>query len=220
MDASEMKNISTKRIFGLSLLFTTLVFIAGLFAGYGLDSLRSHTVYDDLQQNELDAQSFTIEQEFLDKISNYDCSLATPRLSTMSKELGKLGYYLLNYEKTSIFKRSEYDYLIRKYYLQQVRTYTLYEQLNEKCNLDSDLILFFFDPEDSTSTTQGNVLDVMVEKNPNISVFSINAKYEGDPTLITLKQYYNITETPTIVINDKVKKSGLVGEDELLELMK
>lgn len=215
-----MKEVNTKRIFGLSFLFTTLIFIAGLFAGYALDGLRSSDVYDTLQQNELDAQSFNIEQKFLEKSSNYDCSLATPRLSLMSKELGKLGYYLRSYEKKSIFKKSDYDYLVRKYFLQQINTYILYKELKQKCSLDSDLILFFFDPDDTTSTAQGNVLDVMVEKDQKISVFAINAKYDNDPTLVTVKKYYNITQTPTIIINDNIIKTGLVGEEELVELMK
>lgn len=215
-----MKDINTKRIFGVSFLLTTLVFIAGLFAGFGIDQLRSTDVYDNLQQSELDAQSFNIEQEFLDKISNYDCNLVTPRLSLMSKELGKLGYNLISYEKKSIFKKKDYDYLVRKYFLQEIRTYTLYDELKRKCNLDSDLILFFFDPDDDVSARQGNILDVLVEKNQKVSVFAINAKYENDPTLVTVKHYYNITQTPTIVINDKVVKTGLIGEEELLELLK
>ena len=214
-----MKDINTKKVFGLSIIFTTLIFVAGIFAGFGLDKLRTTDVFSDLQESELKAQSFAIEQEFLEKISDYDCDLATGRLSLMSKELGTLGNNLISYEKNSLFKKDDYDYLVRKYFLQEIRTYTLFEELKKKCNLDNDLILFFFDPEDDVSARQGNVLDVLVETNQNVSVFALNAKYENDPTLNTAKAYYNISVTPTLIINDKIKKEGLIGKEEIMEML-
>ena len=47
------------------------------------------------------------------------------------------------------------------------------------------------------------------------SVFSLNANYENDLLLANIKLYYNITRTPTIIIDDTLKKEGLVELDEL-----
>lgn len=205
-----------KSIFWTSLILTILIFGAGLLLGAYLDNLRSSNVYEDLRSNELDTESYLIEQSFWDTFEGDDCEFSEDRLNSISQELANLGQSLSSYEKKSLFEDNEYKYLARRYFLLEIKGYILFNQLKENCNIDNDVILYFYNPDDSESQRQGYVLDKIVEaSNGTIDVFSINKNYEGDESINTLIVYYNVTIAPTIIVNGDVKKEGFISYPEL-----
>lgn len=209
-----------KHIFLTSLAITLVVFVAGLILGWNLDTMRSSEVLHDLKNNELDAESFLIEQAFWDSFEEEDCRFAELRINSLSVELAELGQYLNNYQKKNVFEEEDFQYLARRYFLLEVRGYILYNEMKEKCSLQNDVILYFYGFEDQESEKQGYVLDKIVDRsNGTVDIFSINRDYEGDVTLDTLRLYYNITTTPTIIINGDLKQEGYVSYEEIKELL-
>lgn len=203
-----------------SLAITVCVFVAGLLLGWNLDTLRTDQILNDLRDNELDTESYLIEQGFWNSLGSDDCSFAEPRLNSLSIELAELGQYLNNYQKKNIFEEDDFAYLARRYFLLEVKGYILYNDLQEQCNITNDVILYFYGSDDDYSEKQGYVLDKVVDKaNGTVDVFSINRYFEGDPALETLKLYYNVTMTPTIIINGEMKKEGFVSYEEIRELL-
>ena len=196
-----------------------MVFVAGILIGYYVDNLRSTDIFDTLTESELNTQSYVTEKDFFDTFGEFNCQSASNRLSGLAEELGGVGYYIVSFEKKNIFKQQEYDYLLRKYFLMQIRTYTLFNDMKKNCGSDYDLILFFFDPEDVLSERQGNVLDVIVKEMDNLSVFSINAIYEGDILAENFRLHYNITTTPTLIVNEGSKIEGFVSKEEIEGLL-
>lgn len=207
--------VSNRKLIINSAIITTVVFLIGLFVGYQLDNLRTGDVLENLQQSELDTQSFITEQEFFENFGGYKCEIAQFRLNTLSKRLGELGYNLVKYEKRSVFKEGDYEYFLRKYFLEEIRAYVLFNQLKEECKLNDTLILYFFDPEDAQSERQGKVLDVLVKKYDGVSVFSLNFNYDGDTMLNNIKLHYNITKTPTMIINRINKIDDFIALEDL-----
>ncbi len=208
-------SIPYKRVFMKTIVLTTFIFIIGILVGYSVDFFRSSDVLETVQQSELDTQSYLIEQEFFNTQGGYNCAIAQKRLGHLAEELGELGYYLVSFEEKNLFKQKEYDYLLRKYVLLQIKTYAQFIDIKNQCSLQHNLILYFFDPNDVLSERQGKVLDVLVKKDTGLSVFAINIKYEGDILLETLKTHYNVTLTPTLIINEKMRKEGFVSKEEL-----
>jgi len=209
-----------KHIFLTSLAVTVLVFIAGLLLGWNLDTYRSSAVLSDLRSNELDTESYLIEQAFWDSFGGDDCSFAEPRLNSLSVELAELGQYLNTYEKKSIFEDDNFQYLARRYFLLEIKGYILFNELKEQCDITNDAILYFYASEDEESEIQGYVLDKIVRRsNGTVDIFSINKDFQGDEAIETLKLYYNITTSPTIVINGEIKKEGYVSYEEVKELL-
>ncbi len=209
-----------KSIFWTSLLLTVLIFGAGLLIGTYFDSMRSDQIYEDLRANELDTESYLVGQSFWDTFGGDDCEFSEQRLNSISFELANLGQYLNSYEKKSLFADKEYEYLARRYFLLEIKGYILFNNLKENCNVTSDVILFFYSPEDSESEKQGYVLDKAVQRsNSTLDIFSINKNYEGDESINTLLLYYNITTAPTLIINGEKKKEGYIGYSELMKLL-
>lgn len=207
-------------IFLSSLAITIVIFVAGLMLGYNLDGLRTGDVMSELQNSEIETESYVVEQLFWDSVEGEGCGNVDVRIGSLSQELGELGQNLVSYEQKSLFSDAEYEYLARKYFLEEIRTYLLFNSLKENCNLNQDLILFFYNTDDSESETQGYVLDkIRNADNSSVLVFSFNANFEEESAINSLKIYYNITETPTMIINEDIKQVGYTSFSEVKELL-
>ena len=96
------------------------------------------------------------------------------------------------------------------------KTYNILRKLKGDCNLDYDLILFFYDLSDTDSKRQGYVLDALSEnKTYDFRIFSLDRSFSEDPLLEVVKKYYNITMSPTLVINEN-KTDGFTPIDEII----
>src|SRR3989344_6454342 len=132
-----------KHIFVTSLAITLVVFAGGLLLGWNLDTLRTNEILSNLRTNELDTESYLIEQAFWDSFGGEDCSFAEPRLNSISVELAELGHYLNDYQKKNLFEEDEFQYLARRYFLLEIKGYTLYNELKQQCNIENNVILYF-----------------------------------------------------------------------------
>ena len=211
--------VATKTIFWRSLIITIVIFSAGLLLGLYLDNLRSNEVYDELKTNELSTESYLVEQSFWDTFGTNDCTIAEKRLNSISTELVNLGLYLNSYEQKSLFKDKEFEYLAQRYFLLEIKGYILFNKLKDECDLQNDVILYFYTPGDSNSELQGYVLDNLVQRsNGTVDIFSINKDFQGDPAINSLLIYYNITQSPTLIINGQTKE-GYTSYSEIQTLI-
>ncbi|MGC9310261.1 MAG: hypothetical protein ACP5E4_00900, partial [Candidatus Aenigmatarchaeota archaeon] len=70
------------------------------------------------------------------------------------------------------------------------------------CGHDYPLILFFYTQGDDYSVAQGNILDRLNSKYNLTTIYAINYNTEN-PAVISVREIYNITKTPALVINEK-----------------
>ena len=201
-----------------SLLITLAIFVGGLLLGFSLDNIRTSQILGGLEGNELDTESFLVEQAFWEEFAGDDCNFAEPRLNSISKQLTELGQYLEEYEEKSLFEKDEFEYLARRYFLLEIKAYTLEIELREECGLDNTVILFFYGNDDPDSVNQGLILDRIVEKSDSsIDVYSVNKDFEGDEAVDSIKLFYEITDTPTMIINGETRVEGYVNFPSLAE---
>ena len=210
--------VNYKRLFFISLVITVLIFLAGLLVGISLDDTRISDLVTTLNQNELNRESYLVEQDFINNLGGSLCELSNPRINTLSTELAKLGQLLTKYESKGFLRNQDYNYLKRKYFLLEIKTYTLFTSLKKECNYDFNTILFFYDSEHQKSLNQGYILDSLVQSQKNLHIFSFDQLF-NEPALETVKIHYNITTSPSLIINDNIKKEGLISLEELRTLL-
>lgn len=210
--------VNYKKILLVSFSITILVFIAGLLLGLSLDDTKVSDLINNLNQNELNRESYLVEQEFIQTVGGNLCDLSSPRIKGLSNELADLGQLLTSYEKTSLLRNSEYTYLKTKYFLLEIRTFALFTNLKKECNYDLNTIIYFYDQGEQESLNQGYIIDSLVESQDNLHIFSFDRNF-NEPTLDALKLHYNITKSPAIIINNEIKKEGLTNLDELKEIL-
>lgn len=212
------------KIFRKDILVTTLIivfaiFLLGLYLGFKFDTFRIDEATELLKKSELDSDSFAAESAFLEQFIGENCELGKNRVKVLSDELGEIGRTLTRYDQKKLFEKNSYKQLKRKYFVLEIKSYSLLKELRQKCGRENDVVLFFYDVTDNEeSLKQGFALDALVNKNPKLIVFSIDREFE-EPMLKTIKEFYNITRGPSLIINFEKKFEGYASQGELKELL-
>ena len=192
-----------KKTFVKIFLITTMIFVIGIFVGFSIDTIRNDIISSELSNANLETDSYIISEMYLKDSNNY-CSIADSMISHIANITEYLGSNLEEYGKMRMFRKESYDHLLRRYYTYELRFWMLVKEYKIKCNKKIVDILYFFGPNDIDSTKQGYVLTAIRKKyQPNFMVFSFNADFNKEPSLFLVKKTYNITVTPTLIINGK-----------------
>ncbi len=203
------------RIIVSSLLLTILIFVLGILLNYGLDFVRINTIADVISRHEISTAAYIAEQEFTDSFGGNRCEIMNARIAQLKDEIKTVGADLGSYSAFSFFKKKDYDYLKRKYFLLELRFLALIEQLNRECNRPYIPIIFFYKIDDDPSERQGFILaDLSKAYEQQVVVLSIDKDYEDEPLVKLLVAKYNVTTAPTIMF-DSQKKEGLIYTKEL-----
>ncbi len=228
-----MKDQYIKHIFITSLITAIVIFSSGILVGWVLDDYRTDEVLDTIKTNELNSQSYMIEQTFLENVGDGEisCEVLTPRIENIGKELGETGQELQIYGSASDFKKDEFEYLKRRYFLMEINFYNLITQYRDACEDKYTPILYFYRIDDKQSTLQGYVLDEFVKSyNDNaygedddhgkIIVLSIDGEFEKDPLIKTIMNTYDIkpVDLPAMVIDYDTLRKGFVDREEFEEI--
>ncbi|MEM4253823.1 MAG: hypothetical protein QXR48_00335 [Candidatus Woesearchaeota archaeon] len=203
------------RIIISSLFLTILIFSFGILLNYGLDFVRISTIADVMVKHEINTAAYLAEQEFTDSFGGNRCEIMNARIAQLKEEIKTVGADLGSYSAFSFFKKNDYDYLKRKYFLLELKFLALIEQLNKECNRPYIPIIFFYKIDDDLSERQGFILaDLSKEYERQVVVLSIDKDYKDEPLVKLLVTKYNVTTAPTIIF-DSQKKEGLVYTGEL-----
>jgi len=199
-----------KSIFFTSLIITIAIFSIGILINYSLDYIRIDAILDTVENHELDVYSYLIQQEFIDTFGGDKCEFMHSKVNDLKEELTQVGVDLSNYGGKSFFKKKDFDYLKRKYFLLELNFYSLIKKLNKECGKSYIPIIFFYETDDDSSERQGYVLDDLSKKNEKLVTLSFDKDYPDEPLLNLLKLKYNVTRSPTIIIDDKFIYNSII----------
>ena len=208
------KNLQ-KLIFFTSLIITAAIFSIGILINYGLDYIRIDAILNTVETHELDIRSYSIQQEFIDAFGGNKCEFMQLKVNDLKEELKQVGVDLSNYGGKSFFKKKDFDYLKRKYFLLELNFYNLIEKLNKECGKSYIPIIFFYETDDYPSERQGYILDDVSKLDEKVIVLSFDKDYPDEPLLNLLKLKYNITKVPTTIIDNKLIYDSIVYSEQI-----
>ena len=211
------KRVISKRRFALSLVLTSFVFLIGILVGYTLTSERTNYLEDIAYKQKLDYESLQLQSLYLDlSATNASCSIFNKILETSLNDVrdaqAKIEFYILESSAKS------YIEIKREYLLAQIRYWLLNQRIKENCQAEHVSVLYFYSNEECTECgAQSTVLSYLKEKlKDKLLVFSIDADFREESMVEILKQTYNITKIPSVVIEDTVFDK-LIGKDDLTQ---
>ncbi len=190
-----------------SFLLTLAIFVIGILLNYYLDFYRIDQIQEVLAHHEIDTAAYRIEQDFVEQTNGSVCTAMDKRIDELKKEIRRVGSDLASYSSFSWFKKKDYDYLKRKYFLLQIKFYTILKALSAKCDVPYIPILFFYQIDDKVSERQGFVLEDLSKEYSQVAVMALDKDYADEPLVKLLVLRYNVTTAPTIII-DTTKKEG------------
>ncbi len=198
-----------------SLLLTVLIFSVGILLNHFFDVFRISTINDVMNEHELDREAYAVEHLFAENFGEETCEVMTARIFDLKEEIRKVGEDLGSYSRFSFFRKKDYDYLKRKYFLLELRFFSLVKEANNDCGKPYLPVLFFYEIDDEDSERQGFILqDLSKEYERELVVLSLDLDYEDEPLLDTIVRSYNISSGPSIIIDDEVYE-GLLYAGEL-----
>ena len=172
------------RIIVSSLILTILIFAFGILLNYGLDFVRIDTIAGVMRQHELDTTAYLVEQDFTDAFGGNRCDVMNVRIAQLKEEIQQVGADLGSYSSFSFFKKKDYDYLKRKYFLLELRFLTLIQELNNECNRPYVPIIFFYEIDDDESERQGFILsEISQDYTQEVVVLALDKDYQDEPLL-------------------------------------
>lgn len=169
-----------------------------------------------MKNNELNSESYLLEQELLSNTNTKDCGVIKNRLSELSRDLGNVGRILSDEKIEQELGKFNYNYLKRKYHLSQIKNYIFFFKFNAYCNATDNVILFYYG-DNNESREQGYILDKIVS-DYDVRVYAVEYNYSKE--LVFLERYYNITQTPSLIINYRYKLEGLVNYEDIKQYLR
>ncbi|MFH1210024.1 MAG: hypothetical protein V1663_04515 [archaeon] len=191
----------------------TLLFILGFMLGKGIVDYKQSgllSVEESLKLNLVDLEL----QERITKsnpCSNYLFYTLGGEIDNLARKLVLLEGQLGKEDERVVELKKPYTLLI-------VRHFLLMNERMKNCNENYTIILFFYSNEPNYLTNgekQGYILNYLSEKYgiKSLRVYSIDSDLNLG-VISTLKEVYNITKYPTVVVNGKVLE-GLHTKEEI-----
>ncbi|MEK6853511.1 MAG: hypothetical protein AABX64_02400 [Nanoarchaeota archaeon] len=197
----------------LAFILTLLVFSGGIIVGIVLENARLSSAEQITLKEKVSLRSLQLQHNYIGSEVT-DCKTLNTILENNINELGKKVGTIIEYEKKSLFNEEEFDLQLQDYFLTEIQFYFLAQEINKKCPQDQVKILYFYD--ENKGDTQGDILAYLKKRfGSKLLVFSLNSQFTQEPMITTLLTYYNATEFPAVVIEEKVYQ-GHQDTDKLL----
>ncbi len=201
-----------------SAVIAFLIFGSGVYMGFMFSKERLSVMDADLQKITKDVQNFQLNFLFFDILgANATCPLLESTISNINNEAYDLGSKLTGYASgEDIRDYSNYQEMKNDYARTLVSYWLLAEKMKGSCNLGKSTILYMFSDECPECDNQGFVLTYLKDKyKENVLIFAVDGQLD-EPALKTLKNFYNITSYPSLVIDGKLYDE-FVSKDMLEE---
>jgi thiol-disulfide isomerase/thioredoxin len=210
-----IKRLNTKVLVS-ALVISGILFAAGFFAGYSINKERLSAVESEMSDVVKSVQNFQLQFLFFDVLGqNASCPILISTLSDINKQSYEIGSKLTSYSsdseamdyETYVRVKKEYSRLLTGYWL-------LATKLQGNCRMNSSTIVYFFNKECARCDDQGFILTYMKRKyGDGLLIFALDSDLD-EPSVNAIKQYFNISEYPTLIINGQVYP-GFYSEGEL-----
>ena len=213
-----MRNLSKDKYI-IAGAITLGIFLLGLFLGLAIEGKRVNYIESVSRKQNLDFSSLQLQYAFIDQLSQEKNCLAVQKTYEQNiNNLESTRIRLENFDMDATINKNEFDILKNEYLLAQIRYWLLAERTRNLCGTDIATILYFFSDEKECPDCdkQAFVLTYLKKKfKDKLLIFSFDSKFESEPMIPLLKNTYNVTKYPTIVIQGK-PRNGFVSKDTIL----
>ncbi len=208
----QMRKMSVP-IYAAAFAISVLIFAVGVYVGGAMDQVVKDSIYSDLQNVYVKAQSS--ELLILLEDSPAFCPVYAEEADRIDSETSGLGTKISYAEDVRGISDPE---LKKQYFMLEAQAYLISKKVKEQCEDGSDLILYFYSNEDcSACAEQGHVLDTVRASRDDTKVYSFDGKL-GSSIVTALKNQYGVSSYPAIVVNGQAY-NRFVGAEELAGIL-
>ena len=209
-----------KRYVALSFIFATLFFFGGIYVGYTLQGNQMNTVNNELENvdQELNQMETMVLMNSVNK--NLTCEYLQGNLHVVYNDLESVREQVASMEKDiKLRNNNDYNRLALDLINMRIKYWLLGEAVRSNCNPNLTTVLFFYSVNKKCTDCEIMGIELSdISKKCDVVIAPIPSDSKADSANLFVK-YYNITETPTLIINQHKKVVGLVPEKNLTEIL-
>ncbi len=208
-----------KDVFWKAAIITLVVFSLGIFLGYSLESSRWEEIQEEYKQVEVQWAEAKLQTLYYQLLTPEFCEAAIKENLKFADKVYEQGLKLEKYESANRLT-SEMEYEKMRYALLKLEFWLNSISLKKRCETDYLNVVYFYSDnpsmkekaeQDSQSVILKNLKDKYASK-----IMLIPLPIDMDiSTINIIKQTYSITESPTILIDEKTKLEGIQSLEEL-----
>ena len=208
---------SIKNAYITAFLISIFLFLMGIMVGYFIQKSISQGTDEKLNKLQNKIEDVQLQYIYLNIMNENDCDFGSILLDEATQELWNINKELTLFENK--VSKEDMEILEKKYFLLSAKAWILNSYISKHCEQDSLPILYFYSVPCKECEKQGEILDSIqnFEFKDKIRIFVMNINSE-EKIVQTIKKTYNITLTPTIIINEK-KYEGLIEQEPLKEMV-
>ncbi|ODS36347.1 MAG: hypothetical protein A7316_10080 [Candidatus Altiarchaeales archaeon WOR_SM1_86-2] len=222
------------RILWKTLVFTAIIFISGVGVGIWLDSMRVAELEDMMEKMSFQSEDLRLQTLYFETFgqsmmyqafqnySNYSnfCDAAIQQNLIFGDRVYEEGLRIERYEAANrllpslIAQKKKYVILNTQFWFNSIN-------LKKMCNANYSTLIYFYShyTQSMDQDVQSKVL-LDLKKECGSRLILIALPIDLDITTIdAVKNQYNITETPTLLINEEIKMEGLQKREDLEKIL-
>ena len=191
-------------------VISAIIFIAGIYVGTLLDSAEINALSSNVDS--LSKEISTVQVLMLSEEGSAFCPVYAEEFQKIDGEREKVGYELTYLEE----ERNVYSPELKKdYFVLEAQSYFLAKKLQEVCDDDTVLVLYFYSNENCEDCSkQGiDILSARDASSENVLIYSFDGDL-GSTMAEGFMTQYNVTTYPSVVINGETH-SGYMSQEEL-----
>jgi DNA-directed RNA polymerase len=203
----------------LAAIITLAIFLLGMLLGLVVEGKRVVYMQSFANQQKLEFGSLQLQYQYITELGQEkNCPAVLATFETYMETLVKAQNRLEDYEKDAKLDRNEFRLIKQDYTQAELNFWLLSKKVKEICKKDVVGILYFYSADtlcadcEKQSFVLSYLKDIFKDK---LLVFAIDETLDIEPMVGILKETYNITEYPSLVIEDKAF-SGFVENDAIL----
>lgn len=204
--------ISKKRrnqIFIEAGILTLFIYLFAIILNGYLDQQRINYLDERVLESELEKESLATSKFFYENFYDYSCELKREsiflrqlKLKDIGDDLSNFGSLFLDYNKDISLGKQ------RSYYLEELDLYNDVVDYNKNCEDIIVPVFYFFDAQSTSLDKQALVLEQFSLNQENKTVvFSFDFYYDDEVLLELIKDKYDVTGVPFLIIGNKTSRN-------------
>ncbi|MFB6144469.1 MAG: thioredoxin family protein [Candidatus Nanohaloarchaea archaeon] len=193
-------------------MLTLIMFSMGVLVSNFVDDARANSLRNQMEQDLTEIESKQLQLSYLKSEDVQSCKVLREGLNNIVTGYNQRLGNLQQYQKNSAIQAQRFETIKSRYILSGIRYWMFAEDIRKKCEYSPDTVLFFTNNLEKEGCREcekmGRQLTLLKrEQDSELLVFSIPVQIK-DGMVDILESQYNVTGTPTVVVNGKHKLEG------------
>jgi hypothetical protein len=206
----------------IAAILTVGIFLLGLFLGLLVDGERIDFLKSQSDAEKLDYSSMQLQYAFIDQLSQENnCPAVSKTFEQNINNLEDARMRLENYDEDAKLGKDDFIVLKREYTHAQIRYWLLAKKTKEICDAELSSILYFYANNElcPRCEDQAFILTYLKKRfKQKLMIFALDSDLVEEPLISILKDTYNLTFYPTLIIDDE-KYEGFTEKDDILRVI-